>query len=88
MAGERDMKVKVRGTLKPYCTPFWFPRLVIPATEWATSLSQEVVGLGGSETLGSFLFGCLEFFGLEIYLDWRKAVSRLAAPIGHVFGHH
>ena len=81
------MQVKVRGTIKPYCTPFWFPRLVIPAIEWAMSLSHEVVGLGGSGTLGFFLFGWLEFFGMEISLDWRKAVSRMAAQRGPTLDH-
>jgi hypothetical protein len=35
------------------------------------------------------VFGCLEFFGcLEIYVgDWRKAVSRMAAPRGFAFDH-
>ncbi len=31
---------------------------------------------------------CLEFFGLEISLgDWRKAVSRMAAPRGPTVDH-
>ena len=82
------MQVMVSGTVKTYCTPMWFPRLVIHAMEWALSLSHGVVGLGGSGILDSFLFGCLEFVGcLEISLgDRRKAVSRMAAPRGLFLG--
>jgi len=86
VAGERDMQVRVRGTIKLYHTPLWFPRLILPAMEWALSLSQGVVGLGGSRILDYVLFGCLEFVGrLLISLGvWRKAVSRIAAPRGPV----
>ena len=53
------------------------------------SLSQGVMGLGGFGTLDSFLFGCPQFVGcLEISVgDWRKAVSRIAAPRGLVLDH-
>ncbi len=88
MVGERDMQVRVRGTVKSYCTPFGFSRLVIPAMEWEMFLSQGVVGLGGSGTLGFFLFDCLGCFGMEISLGgWRKAVSRMAAPRGLTADH-
>ena len=89
MAGERDMQVRVRVTVMSYYMPLWFSRLVIPAMKWAVSLSHRVVGLGGSGILDPFLFGGLEFLGcLAISLgDWRKAVSRIAAPRGPVFDH-
>ena len=57
VAGERDMQVRVWGKLKSYCTPQWFPRLVIHAMEWAVSLSHGDVRLGESIMLGYFIFG-------------------------------
>ena len=47
---------------------------------WGSGIGFKCLGIS---------FTCLEFFGLEISLgSWRKAVSRIAAPRGPVFGHH
>ena len=83
------MQVRVRGTFKSYGTSLWFPRLVILVMNWAVSLSQGVVGLEGSGTLDSFLFDCSEFVGCPVISlgEWRKAVSRIAAPRGPVLDH-
>ncbi len=84
------MDVEAHDAAGSYCPPRSSPRPVFPGVGSTETFLCGAVWLEGSCRFGNNLG--LEFIGILVIglgdsLDWRKAVSRMAAPGGLVLGH-